>query len=141
MAAKRQAMFDAAMTCDISGLAALTDPEGFTASFGGGDAEILWFDQETLFGEPVLLELVTHLNLAYTVFGDGDDIVGYTWPSAFIELEAPDGTGLPADEYAELLTLYSREELDEMWLGLGSYVGYRLSIEPDGDWVTFVAGD
>lgn len=140
VATTRAAIHEAAMACDISALVALTAPDGFNASFGGGEAATLWTEAE-LRGQPVLLDLVRHLNQAYTEFGDGGDITGYVWPSAFLELEAPDGRGLPADEFAELLTLYTEQELDEMFAGIGGYVGYRIGIEPDGDWIYFVAGD
>ena len=136
----RQAIYDAAMDCDIAGLVELTDPDGFNASFGGGDPATLWADAE-LRGDPVLLDLVRHLNQAFTEFGDGGDITGYVWPSAFLELEAPDGTGLPAEEWDRLLALYSQAEIREMFDGIGGYVGYRIGIEPDGDWIYFVAGD
>jgi len=140
VAAKRQQIFDAAISCDIDALAALTDPDGFNASFGGGDAATLWADAEAR-GDGVLLDLVHHLNLSHTkLFTDGA-IEQYTWPSAFIELESADGTGLPAEDFAELLTLYSQDEVDGMFDLFGGYVGYRMSIEANGDWTSFVAGD
>jgi hypothetical protein len=140
VAQKREAIFEAAMSCDVAALEALTSGAGFTASFGGGDAATLWRDEE-LQGQPTLLALVRHLNLDHTAFGDGDATVGYTWPSAFLELESPDGAGLAADEYAALLELYTGDELEEMFEFFGGYAGYRLAIEPDGTWVFFVAGD
>ena len=139
VAVKRQQIFDAAISCDIDALAALTDPGGFTASFGGGDAATLWADAEAR-GDGVLLDLVQHLNLSHSSVADGA-IERYTWPSAFIELESADGTGLPAEDFAELLTLYSQDEIDGMFDAFGGYAGYRMSIEADGDWTTFVTGD
>lgn len=137
---KREAIFEAAMSCDVAALDALTSGAGFTASFGGGDAATLWIDDE-LRREPTLLTMVEHLNLDYTAFGDGEATIGYTWPSAFLELESADGTGLPAEEYAALLELYTIADLEEMFEFFGGYAGYRLSIEPDGTWIYFVAGD
>ncbi len=140
IAEKRLAIYDAAMACDLTTLASLTDPDGFNASFGGGDPLTLWYDAERR-GEPVLRDMVLHLNTAYTVFGDGPDITGYTWPSAFLELEAPDGTGLPPEEFAELLELYTQDEIDAMFEAFESYAGYRIGIEPNGAWTFFVGGD
>lgn len=136
----RSAIYQAAMACDIATLDELTSGAGFTASFGGGNAGEHWLALEEE-GRPVLLAMVQHLNQAYTAFGDGGDVVGYTWPSAFLELESPDGTGLPADEYEALLELYSVDDLTEMFEVIGGYVGYRHGIEPDGTWIYFVAGD
>lgn len=140
VAAKRQAIFDAAVACDIEGLVALTDPDGFKASFGDDDPSTLWQDAEER-GDPVLLDLVRHLNQAFEPppGATGSDL--YVWPSAFNLLQDADGSGLPADDYALLLQLYSRDELQGMFDGIGGYIGYRTAITTSGDWVFFVAGD
>jgi len=139
IAARRAAIFDAAVTCDIKALAALTDPQGFKASFGGGLALDLWTAAESR-GEPLLLDLIRHLNLAFTTksFSDGTH---YFWPSAFEELEASDGTGLSPADYNSLLELYPVEELNAMFDSLGGYTGYRVSIDLQGTWLSYVQGD
>jgi hypothetical protein len=139
IAAQRAAIFDAAVTCDIKALAALTDPQGFKASFGGGLALDLWTAAESR-GEPLLLDLLRHLNLAYTTksFSDG---TYYFWPSAYEELEASDGTGLSPADYDSLLELYPVEELNAMFDELGGYTGYRVGIDLQGTWLFYVQGD
>lgn len=140
VAATRRAIFDAAMACDVAGLALLASTEGFTASFGGGEPGMLWAQQESS-GYPALRTLVQHLNLAVTEWGDGGDIAGYVWPSAFLELESAAGDGLPVEEYESLLELYPLAELEEMFAAIGGYIGHRIGIEPDGTWIYYVAGD
>lgn len=137
VAAKRQAIFDAAMDCDIAAVADLTDPKGFTASFGGGDPRELWTEAEGR-DDDVMLDLVRHLNLAHSLPGE-DGL--YIWPSAFVDLQAANGAGLSDEDYADLLTLYSAEDLKNMFDGIGGYVGYRIGMQSDGTWIFFVAGD
>ena len=37
--------------------------------------------------------------------------------------------------------IYGQDEIDAMFDDIGGYGGYRIGIEPDGDWLFFVAGD
>lgn len=139
VAQRRQAIFDTALTCNFDALAVLANPDGFNAGFGGGEPARIWADAEGR-GEPVMLDLVRLLNMEYAVDGEAADAL-YTWPSAFSDLEAADGTGLSAVAYQELLQLYSVAELEDMFAGLGGYVGYRIGIDAAGNWLFFVAGD
>jgi hypothetical protein len=62
------------------------------------------------------------------------------WPSA-VDLTTPDGEGIPADEYAALLEVYTVDDLEAMFEGLGSYVGMRVGIDETGEWLFVVTGD
>ena len=50
-------------------------------------------------------------------------------------------TGLPAEDYEALLEIYSVEDLEEMFEVIGGFVGYRIVITADGEWLFFIAGD
>lgn len=141
VAATRQSIYNAAMACDFDALVALAEvgDSPLLTTFGGGGVEI--FLEREAEGDPILRTLVEHLNQPYATLDDGAGTVYYAWPSAFVNLEAPDGTGLPPEEYEALLTLYTVDELEEMFDGIGGYVGWRNGIADDGEWVYFVAGD
>ena len=139
VAVTRQAIFNAAMACDYDGLQALADAgdEFFTASFGGSD--ISHYRSLESRGGAALAYMARLLNLAYAI--ETEDAVYYTWPSAFRLLESPYGDGLPDTDYQMLLELYTVEGLQEMFDGIGGYVGFRHGIIEDGEWWFFVAGD
>jgi len=70
------------------------------------------------------------------VVGEGPS---YVWPSAALI----DWAKLTGEEQKALLALYGKK-IDENWLegrSKGYYVGWRVTIEPDGSWSSFVAGD
>jgi hypothetical protein len=60
----------------------------------------------------------------------------YVWPFAFDR----DPKQLTEEELELLSTFTTPREL-EGWRQFGGYIGYRAGIEPDGDWVFYVAGD
>ena len=60
----------------------------------------------------------------------------YVWPFAF-PLTAE--TLVPAD--AELLRDVGGEDLSDDFPPDGGYLGWRVGIEPDGEWAFFIAGD
>jgi hypothetical protein len=130
VAATRESILEAAAAGDVGRLAdlALAGSGSFTYSFGGNNPpsreELLeaWQD-------PELLEtMVTLLNLPHT---EQDGI--FAWPSAF--------SSNPTDEdWAAVEVLYSEEEIAQM-KQFGGYIGYRIGITAQGDWIFFVAGD
>ncbi len=87
----------------------------------------------------MIADVLRHLNVAYSCPVCGSTV--YVWPSAMTELTSPYGDGLPADEYAAILEVYTVEDLEVMCEGIGGYVGWRLSIDADGEWLLFLAGD
>lgn len=131
VAAKRDAIVDAAVACDIDGLVALTSAAGFTASFGADEATAVWTAAEAR-GEPVLEALVAHLALPYRTSPEGT----YTWPSAF----GPAWSTLSAAEMDALRELYTQEQLDS-FAQFDGYIGWRIGITAEGEWTFFVSGD
>jgi hypothetical protein len=138
VAATRAGIYAAAHACDWAALQALADAgdDPFQATLGGGDVDLL--RQEESQGIPVLADIMAHLNLAYRFPVEG--VSGYMWPSA-VDLTTPDGEGIPADEYAALLEVYTVDDLEAMFEGLGSYVGMRVGIDETGEWLFVVTGD
>lgn len=138
VAEMRQAIYVAAMACDIAALATLADAgdDPFLSSFGGDDALTYWTEAERR-GEPILADLVRHLNLPFGV-DEASEPTLYSWPSA---QGATSLDEIPADEYAALLEMYSAAELENMYDVVGGYVGWRVGIDETPDWRYFVQGD
>jgi hypothetical protein len=136
VAATRDAIIAAALACDIDALGSLTDPDGFTASFGGGTGPELWSAGEGR-GEGPLRWMVVILSLPYyTSNGAEGSASTFTWPSAV----SPTWDELTAEQIDSLRPYFSQEELDA-FANFGAYIGYRLTITDAGEWQTFVAGD
>ncbi|MBT8163933.1 MAG: hypothetical protein HKM97_06440 [Acidimicrobiia bacterium] len=140
VAATRRALFDAAMSCDFGGIAAVSDAADLPVqtSHGGSGPEYIW--QREREGIPLMRTLVEHLNLSYSS-SPNERGETYVWPSAMSNLTSPYGDGLPAVEYEALLELYSVEDLEEMFEFFGGFVGYRIVIAADGEWLFSIAGD
>jgi hypothetical protein len=66
---------------------------------------------------------------------DGPDI--YVWPAAFTYESWDD---IPDQYREELYEIFGEGELDQI-AGFGSYVGWRVGIDEQGNWLYFVAGD
>jgi hypothetical protein len=141
VAETRQAIYDAAIACDIPALVEIASAgeRDFTASFGGQDAATLWTEREAA-GVPVLADLVRHLNLAYAEPDARDSLQVYVWPFA-VSMTSADGSGIPAEDLAALLEIYPIEELRQQFEIIGGYVGRRTGITDDGEWLFFVEGD
>ncbi len=138
----RQAIFSAAAACDHETLAGLTSP-GFTFSFGGGeDPAGYWHDLEQRVvssgdgGPPPLLMMLQLLNLEYGTV-EVEDTTYYVWPAAFAYHSWEE---VPQAERDALLDIYGAADL-QVFAEFGGYVGYRLGITADGEWLYFVAGD
>jgi hypothetical protein len=130
---KRAAILSAAESGDYEALRPLL-ANNFSYTFGGaveGGPIAYWQDVERESGESPIAILVDLLKLPPTLHGGV-----YTWPFAF-------------DKQPEELTEYERGLLrsvggqdlsDDFGEGSG-YLGWRAGIEPDGDWIFFIAGD
>lgn len=132
----RTEIMEAALACDYATLEELAmDGESqFNYSFGapGGGAFADHLRQREEAGEPVVKLLVQMLRLPSTVLEQPEgDIV--TWPSA----NSPEAT---EEDWAALEDVYTPEEIAG-WRQAGSYLGYRVGITGEGDWLYFVAGD
>lgn len=134
----RQEIFDAAAACDYERLGELAEQgnRDFTFSFGGGnDAAEFWRRQEQEGADP-LHKLVVLLDLSHAT-RQVEASTQYLWPSAFAYDSWDE---VPEREKQELSRLYSAEEL-EGFERFGAYVGHRVGIAADGEWLFFVAGD
>lgn len=141
----RERIVDAALRCDYDALNALAvdGRDVFSYSFGDPDQEPgeYWRmieEAEPRFREPVLSLLVQTLDLSYCTqrFEDLDGegmVTQYEWPSA--HCDAPTG-----EQWAELEGLYTDEEIQSM-KDFGGFIGWRIGILEDGDWISYIAGD
>jgi hypothetical protein len=129
VAAKREAIFGAAVACDYEGLAALA-PEGLRFSFGDEtDAAEYWRQLEAQ-GEDPMAKLARILTLPY----GRDEAENYAWPSAH-------GPSPTDEDWEAVVGLYPRAQVEEMRMAGVGYLGYRVGITPAGEWIYFVAGD
>ena len=129
----RRAVQEAAAARDYEALRQLVGDD-FSYTFGGpveGGPTAYWRRLEETTDEDPLAVLADLLLLPPTLHRGV-----YIWPFAF-------------DQQADELTAHERELLapvggtdlsDDFAPGAG-YVGWRAGIEPDGDWIFFIAGD
>ena len=136
VAATRTDLFTAAMSCDFAAIAAVSDAGDLPVetSHGGSGPEYFWERERE--GIPFMRTLVEHLNLNFSA-SEGS----FIWPSAMADLTSPYGDGLSEDDYAALLELYTVEGLEEFFESFEGYVGYRVVIAADGQWLFAIAGD
>src|SRR5882724_6147362 len=112
----------AAAARDYGALAKLTDPSQFTYSFG----------------EEGRATVVALLDMSCAVIEE-EDSKEYVWPAAS---EIAYGE-LTAEEKAALEKLYPGKVADQYVEGTatGYYASWRIYIDADGHWASFVAGD
>lgn len=123
----------AARAGDYEGLAnlALQGSTPFTYTFGGDqEGPAAYWRAETDRGEDVLDTLVEILQMPYGRDGDL-----YLWPEAYL-WEAP----FTAEQRDLLAQHFSKDDISG-WEAFGGYIGYRIGITQDGDWIFFVSGD
>jgi hypothetical protein len=131
---KRIAVARAAAARDYGALARLIPADGFEYTFGGplpGGPTAYWRRLAASAEQDPLDTLVAVLALPYT------QVRGiYVWPFAFDRDPAQ-----LSEEELELLSAFATPREIQGWREFGGYIGYRAGIEPDGDWVFYVAGD
>lgn len=133
VAMKRDAIIHAAANRNHEALRRLIDADNFTFSYGGGrDPVAFWNDLEGQGQDPLPI-LVELLSMPYIRIGD---TAIFVWPSFFTS----DPNHFTEAELRLARRIASEEEI-QAWKEYGSYLGYRVGIEPDGDWIFFVAGD
>lgn len=134
VAATAHAIIRFASSCDLDGLAGIANP-GLVTSFGGGGIENLrrWEDE----GRGELGTLLQLFSTSPAVLEGEHDPKIYVWPAALVHDRWED---IPEDLRHELLTIYTEEELDQI-AEFGSYAGWRIGIDENGNWLFFVAGD
>ncbi|MBW3668215.1 MAG: hypothetical protein KY443_03285 [Actinobacteria bacterium] len=138
VAATRRAIVDAATRCDYARLAKLasTGQRAFTASFGGAhDVASYWRQAEGTDQRPLryLVGLLDAPHAERTV----EEATQFVWPSAYAAERWAD---VPPAAREALRPLYDDEDFST-FERFGSYVGYRIGIARDGEWLFFVAGD
>jgi hypothetical protein len=129
----RAALLEAAESGDYEELRPLV-PEQLSYTFGGpveGGPIAFWQQLEQQSGESPIAVLAGLLELPSVLYRGT-----YVWPFAF---------ALQPDELTDyergLLRDVGGENLSDDFLPDGGYLGWRAGIEPDGDWVFFIAGD
>jgi hypothetical protein len=131
--AKRAAIAAAAASGDYEALTPLM-AEQFSYSFGGqveGGAIGFWRSLEREQDVRPIEILADLMRLPYTLFQGV-----YTWPFAFDKRPTemvPSESGLLKD--------VGGTDLSDDFFPDGGYYGWRAGIEPDGDWIFFIAGD
>ncbi|MFN2524778.1 MAG: hypothetical protein ABR505_00715 [Actinomycetota bacterium] len=130
-----------AAACDYEGLEslALEGRDFFSFSFGADESPAEYWRRDDRRFE-VLATLVKVFELPYVTSDlqespEEPKSVVYSWPSA----NGPN----PTDEDWQLLIdagLYNEREVRRMQQ-FGGYIGYRIGIVEDGDWIYFIAGD
>lgn len=134
-----QAIHDAATARDYDALAKLAGAGEFTYSFGdpGGDPIAFWKSVDAE-GTDIraIIAAVVEMGCAVAAY---DEATEYVYPSA-AEIAYAE---LTADEKAALEKLYPGEVEAQYIEGteIGYYAGWRLYIDEDGRWTSFVAGD
>jgi hypothetical protein len=123
----RAAIATAARARDYAALRRLIPDQGFTYTDGATSKDPVdhWLELERTTDERPLETLVKILELPYTL-----NRGLYVWPFAY-------------DKSPDELTDYERDllgDLADVYAG-DSYLGWRAGVEPDGDWIFFVAGD
>jgi len=137
VAETRREIVRLALACDYETLEALATRDGeFTFSFGdgaGAGAADFWRRSEQA-GEEPLRFLVELLDRPYR---HAVSAGAYVWPSAAMY---DDWDDVPLADRDALQPLYDEDDFREFG-AFGSYIGYRIAITSDGQWLYFVAGD
>lgn len=137
VAATRRAIAGAARACDYERLADLADAGNrqFSFTFGAADDPAEHWRQGEEENQQPLRFLVELLATPYRAALD--EPAAYLWPSAY---GYPSWADVPEADRQALKPLYGEEEFSA-FESVGSYIGYRIGISPDGEWLFFVAGD
>ena len=127
-------LLDAAVRCDEQLLATAAEESETTFFFGSATVDEVFGLPEDADADPSAWEALARLLGSTTpVVGDGDV---WTWPAA----AAPDAGD---DAWQELVDsgLYTEAQVDELRGAGEGYLGWRVGIESNGDWLFMTAGD
>lgn len=138
VAAKRAAIWDAAVECDWDQLQRLLGPS-FAYSYGGQDDSIdapihFWQGLEED-GEDPIRFLAELLNRPFGTI-ENQDITYYVWPS----VHTKPWEDVTDAERESLRPLFDDANFAD-FEAFGAYYHYRIGILANGDWVYFIAGD
>lgn len=134
VAATRDEIATAARACDyerLGELAAAGSSE-FSFTFGAAQDPAEFWRQAEAEGQEPLRFLVELLARPYRA-----EPPTYVWPSAY---SYPSWAEVPESDRRALRPLYGDEDMRH-FEAFGSYVGYRIGISSEGEWLFFVAGD
>ena len=138
VAKTRDAIIAATKQKDFAAFSPLIDRNAFAASVGDDIEPISYWESLLKEGDDVRPIMAALLKMPCTVYQGAEGEV-FSWPSA---------ADLPYDqltkkEIADLQRLYGGHLEDQYIEGheVGYYAGWRLSINSDGTWSEFVAGD
>jgi hypothetical protein len=129
----RDALIEAAESGDYEALRPLIPSSGFEYTFGGpveGGPIGYWQELERSTVERPLDNLEAVLKMPYTLSRGI-----YVWPFAYDVADVGDLTAHERELLAPLGTL------DTLFVEGTGYLGWRAGIDPEGNWVFFVAGD
>jgi hypothetical protein len=140
VAATARAIITAASDCDFDGLAEIASVDGppdLATSFGGGGVENLARWEEEGYGE--MDTLIRLFGTTHVVIENEDGPQLYIWPAA---VAYDSWERIPGEYLTEMIDLgiYTEGELDDI-AKFGSYAGWRISIDEEGNWRYFIAGD
>lgn len=134
----RRALIAAAVSCDYEALSARATSGGgpFTFSYGDSTDPAGFWRRAEAEGERPLWHLVQVLQLSSDIVErSAPEADIHVWPSVAAK-ESDAGWSEVADA-----GLFTDAELDAMREGGSGYLGYRVGITAEGDWLFFVAGD
>ncbi|MGE0155281.1 MAG: hypothetical protein AB7R90_21890 [Reyranellaceae bacterium] len=138
VAAKRDAIVQAATAKDWAALKRLTAPDDFVYSFGDAGDPVGYWQDSLKQGTDIAQAMAAIYAMPCVVYSEAGRRE-YLWPSA-AEL---DWKALNAREKAALQAFYGAS-IDQWYVegrAKGYYVGWRGSITQEGAWTSFVAGD
>ncbi|MEX0825439.1 MAG: Gmad2 immunoglobulin-like domain-containing protein [Acidimicrobiia bacterium] len=138
VAAKRAAIWNAAVECDWDQLQSLLGPS-FAYSYGGQDDSVdapinFWQGLEED-GEDPIRFLAELLSQPFGIL-ENQDITYYVWPS----VHTKPWEDVTDAERESLRPLFDEADFAD-FEAFGAYYHYRIGILANGDWVYFIAGD
>jgi hypothetical protein len=125
--ATRDALLAAASASDWDAIGALI-PDGFSSSFGGEEDHVAYYRSLDTDVAAVIVDL-----LEGPFAQDGDLTV---WP----DLHARAPFDIDDEERGALEEVYGAENVQD-WIAAGAYLGWRIGIAADGEWIFLIAGD
>lgn len=131
----RTALYIASQQESYDELSKLIDVESFSYTFGLDEARDPIAYWQT-YGPDNIFEIIsTLLELPYGVTQAGENTY-YSWP--MITTLSPEEW---TDEMLDAVSSFVTPEQIEDYQKFGGYIGWRLSINQDGTWTSFIAGD
>lgn len=131
--ATREALLEAAGADDWDAVASLIPTDAmFTSNYGGETDHVAYYRG---LDEDVLAEVVLLLEAPFDYVGDIQVGEVFVWP----ELHARVPFVVSEDERASLIERYGADALAD-WEAAEAYLGWRIGITTDGDWLFLVSG-